>query len=356
MTAGALFRTIFGCAPAATLFVPGRVNLIGEHTDYNGGNVMPMALPLGVTVSIAPNSNPQIRAHSSSFSETIERPTNEEPSGHWSDYVLGAVKFAEAMQSGFDVAIESNLPVGAGLASSAALIVALIKAARRIENRPIADIDAALAAKAVENDYIGVPCGIMDQTAVSVLAPGECMRLDTKSLTFSRMTPPPNWIFVEHHSGVPRTLNDGRYAERRAECEAAAKALEIAYLCDLQSTPPASALKDVLYRRVRHQVTENRRVLAAQKAIERDDITAFGRAMRESHASMRDDFEITTPEIDALVENSLSAGAVGARMTGGGFGGCIVSLIAAQRYATWCDAFSQTSVHAKHIASTGQAS
>lgn len=356
MTAGALFRSVFGGDPASTAFVPGRVNLIGEHTDYNGGNVMPMALPLGVAVSIAPTSQPRIRIHSSSFSKTIELSADSRRRGHWSDYALGAVTIASKRRSGFDIAIDSTLPHGAGLASSAAVIVALIKAIHEIEKRPITDIDAAFAAKTVENDYIGVPCGIMDQMAVSMLAPGECMRLDTKSLTYRRMTPPAGWTFAVSHSGVVRALNDGRYAERRAECEAAAAALGVSHLCDLQSPPPPGVMDDILYRRARHQITENNRVLAAQKAIERNDSMAFGRAMNESHASMRDDFEITTPEIDALIENSLNAGAVGARMTGGGFGGCIVSLVDARGLGAWRETFSRTSGQAKHIVSIEETS
>ena len=349
MTAGALFRSIFGRDPASTLFVSGRVNLIGEHTDYNGGNVMPMALPLGVTVAIAPHSEPRIRVHSSLSASTIELSPDSRPRGHWSDYVLGAVAIASEPRSGYDIAIESTLPAGAGLSSSAAVIVGVIKTVHTIENRPITDIDAAFAAKTVENEYIGVPCGIMDQMAVSLLAPGECMRLDTKSLTYRRMTPPAGWTFVVSHSGVARALTDGRYAERRAECEAAATALGVSLLCDRRSPPPPGALNDVLYRRARHQITENNRVLAAQEALERSDIAAFGRAMNESHASMRDDFEISTLEIDALVENALNAGAVGARMTGGGFGGCIVSLVEERRVSAWREAFSRISAHARHI-------
>lgn len=349
MSADVLFRTVFGRNPAATVFVPGRVNLIGEHTDYNGGAVMPMALPLGVTIAAAPNDAFRLRIHSASFSETAEREIGDSVRGCWSDHAAGAVAHASRERRGFDIAIESDLPHGAGLSSSAAVIVAVIKAVRQLENNPVSDMDAALAAKSVENNYIGLPCGIMDQMAVSMLRPGECMLLDTKTLAFNRITPPANWVFAVHHSGVMRALNDGRYAQRRAECESAARALGVSYLCDLKSPPLSGIIDDVLYHRARHQVTENSRVLAARKAMERKDAVAFGRAMIESHLSMRDDFEITTPKVDAVVEASLAAGAAGARMTGGGFGGCIVSLISARRFNNWRERFSQTAPQAAFL-------
>ena len=325
----------------AEAWAPGRVNLIGEHTDYNGGLVMPMALALGVRVTFSAYA--QVCVRSTQYDEVIERAPGEAARGHWSDYVVGALN--QAGVGGADVLVESDLPLGAGLSSSAALIVAVLRAAGMKDRTA-----AALAAQRVENDYIGVPCGIMDQMAVAHLSAGQLMILDTATLAFETRTPPPGWRFAVHHSGVERALTEGRYAERRDDCEAAARGLGVRFLCELSAPPEPGVLPARVFRRERHIITDNVRVSAARAAMAAGDAPAFARLMDESHASMRDDFEITTPEVDAVAEAARAAGALGARMTGGGFGGCIVSLVAESQFNDWRARFAKMAPHARFIA------
>lgn len=337
------FRRLYGREPAASAWTPGRVNLIGEHTDYNGGLVMPMALALGVRVHLAPG--PRLRISSNQFNESVDRAADEAKSGHWSDYVLGALQAVRF--GGADIEIDGDLPLGAGLSSSAALIVAVLRAAGMADATEV-----ALAAQRVENDFIGVPCGIMDQMAVAHLGAGELMTLDTASLNFTRRTPPRNWRFAVHHSGVKRALVEGHYAERRADCEAAARALSVRSLCVLPELPQDAAVKltSRQLKRARHIISEHARVAEAERAMAGEDVTTFARLMDESHASMRDDFEITTPQVDAVVEASRKAGALGARMTGGGFGGCIVSLVEDDAFSAWRARMAELAPSARFVA------
>ncbi|MBI1393726.1 MAG: galactokinase [Alphaproteobacteria bacterium] len=337
MTAHDLFLLSFGEAPQAVQTTPGRVNLVGEHTDYNGGMVLPMAINphVDIAISIGPPGRASIA--SAQFETASERRLDERANGDWSDYVLGALRtYAETF--GWRVAIDSQIPHGSGLSSSAAITVGVIKAAGKLVGDKLHD-DArkiARAAQSVENDFIGVPCGIMDQMAVAVLNAGECMMLDTQTLDFDAVSIPPAWRFVVHHSGVYRRLNEGRYADRQAECESAALKLGGKPLCsyDLVSLEAAS-LSDLERRRARHVISENLRVPAARSAILSEDAPLFGRLMDDSHASMRDDFSITTSTIDKIVSVARSSGAFGSRMTGGGFGGCVVSLVLACELDAW---------------------
>lgn len=322
------------------VFTPGRVNLIGEHLDYNGGKVMPVALKLGLNISARKNSDGVLNVSSTQFNDQACRAHDEAANGHWSDHVLGAVKFAHTKAQGFDIRIESTLPYGSGLSSSAALSVGVIKAVRRLSDMPINDVEAALLAQRVEHEFIDVPCGIMDQMAVSVLDSGDAMILDTESREFRLLEIPRGWRFAVHHSGVVRSLDEGRYGVRRAECEAAARTLHVDLLCHLEQRKESclgaqSTLTPEEVKRTRHVLSENARVKAAANSLEANSIEAFGALMNESHVSMRDDFEISTPEVDAVVEASQEAGAFGARMTGGGFGGCIVSLVSEAAFSSW---------------------
>lgn len=335
-----LFEEQFGAAPAVVVRTPGRVNLIGEHTDYNGGAVLPMTTPRGVTVALSPSKAEAVSIAASGFGAPVRRSLLETASGHWSDYALGALlKAREAglYRGGASIAIESDLPHGAGLSSSAAVIVAVLKAAASASGASPAPVAVAQWAKAVENDFIGVPCGIMDQMAVAVAKEGEALFLDTATLRFETIAVPEGWRFAVVHSGVTRALNEGRYGERRRECDAAAAALGAAHLCliDDETLAAAARLDDPLGRRARHAASEHRRTLAAAAAMTAGDPRRFGALMIESHASLRDDFEVTTETIDRIVAASLAAGAIGARMTGGGFGGCIVSLVEADRESEW---------------------
>ncbi len=332
--AGQGFETRFGRAPAAVAFAPGRVNLLGEHTDYNGGYVLPMPLGLGVSVALGPGDRPgEIRFASAAFEAEETRRVEEAATGAWSDYVLGALKALagpEITRAGLCVFVASNLPVGAGLSSSAAVEVATLRAAAQAFAKPVDPIDFALKARAVENDFVGMPCGIMDQFAVSVGASGNALFLDTRTLEHCPAPLPEGHSFLVIHSGVSHQLTDGGYATRVAECKAACAALGVEMLSDLGPDDLAriDAIPEPLNRRARHIVTDNRLTRDGLAALEAGDAREFGRLMNESHATERDNYEITVPETDRLVAEAVAEGALGARQTGGGFGGAIVVLIA----------------------------
>ena len=333
------FEDRFGRPPDQIAFAPGRVNLIGEHIDYNGGTVLPAALPLGVSIALSTHGDKLIRVASDAFDAVEESRLGGGKRGVWSDHVAGAVQ--QAVEAGWigggaDVLISSTLPHGAGVSSSAALIVAVLKACGTQAGRTIAPEDLATRARRVENDFIGVPCGIMDQMAVAACPPGEALALDTRTLAYQTVPLLPGHTFAVIHSGQQRRLSDGRYAIRKEECDAAKVALGTEDLCRVSTDAlQAAGLENPIAARVRHCISEHARVEAAIKAMKAGDAVGFGALMMASHASMRDDFEISTPEIDALVEIACEFGAAGARLTGGGFGGCIVALVETERLEAW---------------------
>lgn len=318
---------------------PGRVNLIGEHTDYNGGMVMPAALSIGIEVTLARRSDSAVAITSNQYDAPAIRDLADDAVDEWADAAVGAVREANAvglLDGGADIDIVSTMPEGSGLSSSAALIVAILKAARNASQFALSDVEIAIAARRVENSYIGVPCGIMDQMAVALATPGTAMALDTKSLDWNIVPLPSDFDMVVLHSGVTRKLSDGRYAERKIECDAAKAFFGTEDLCLLDPNSVAEAALDPIpLKRVRHLVSEHQRVKEAVAALTGGDIERFGQLMVQSHASMRDQFEMSVPQIDALVETSLEAGAIGARLTGGGFGGCIVACVASNQREAW---------------------
>ncbi len=315
---------------------PGRVNLIGEWIDFNGGTVLPMALPHFVELDIRPNNLGLDRIRSEQFAGQRDFALGAQAAGHWSDYVRGALQYARArawLAGGQDVRVTSTLPAGAGLSSSAATIVATLKAARG-SGQPMDPVSMALAAREIENEFIGVPCGIMDQMAVAIGAEGSVLALDTRDCSYRLIPVPDGWTFAVIHSGIGRALSDGRYKLRREECLRASDALKVAFLCDADEEA-TGALPPALAGRARHVISESQRSLAAIGALQSDDQQAFGRLMTASHASLRDDFEVSVPEIDAMVRDAVALGAAGARITGAGFGGCFVCLIDAPSAENW---------------------
>ena len=322
---------------------PGRVNLIGEHTDYNGGWVLPAALSVGLEVALVPRPEPIAIIDAEGFEGQAERALEEKPAGHWSDAALGSLREAfslELVDGGGSLSVRSTIPPGAGLSSSAALIVAILKAARAASGSSLSDADIAIAARRVETDYLGVPVGIMDQMAVAVAEPGQAMALDTRSLDYRLVDLPAGHSVEVVHSGITRQLSDGRYKARKEECDAAREAFGREDICllDPAEIEAASGIEETVRRRARHCATEHRRVLAAVEALARGDAAETGALMNASHASMRDDFAMSLPAIDALVADAVELGALGARLTGGGFGGCIVALVAEERRDPWLDA------------------
>jgi galactokinase len=317
-----------------TASAPGRVNLIGEHTDYNGGFVLPVAIPQQTRVELARHSDAIVRVASTSFERTGEYVVGHEQARHdWLDYVQGvtwAVRQAGAgTLSGFDLRIHSEVPLGAGVSSSAALEVAVLRALREAFELPLDDVSLARLGQWAENQFVGAHVGIMDQMAASLADRHTALFLDTRSLDFRRVPLPEDADLVVIHSGVSHEISGGDYNMRRAECEAAARELGVGFLRDVSiaDLPRVEALPAPLGRRARHVVTEDQRVLDAVSALERGDLPTLGKLFCASHASMRDDFEVSVPDVDRLVEiASADADVYGARMTGGGFGGAVVVL------------------------------
>lgn len=309
----------------------GRVNLIGEHTDYNGGMVLPCALSVGLEVTLIPRKDEAVAVDSSDYETPSIRNLSDDAVGDWSDAAVGAARIANALglvAGGATISIRSTIPQGSGLSSSAALIVAILKAAREHAESELSDVDLAIAARQVENEYMGVPCGIMDQMAVALATPGTAMALDTKALAYELVALPSTHEMVVVHSGVTRKLTDGRYKERKLECDVAKAHFGTEDLCLLDLRPVEQAdLAEHPKKRTLHCVTEHQRVLAATHALDKGEMVGFGELMNQSHASMRDWFEMSVPPIDALVADAVELGALGARLTGGGFGGCIVACV-----------------------------
>jgi galactokinase len=316
---------------------PGRVNLIGEHTDYNGGFVLPSAIPQRTEVKLTARSDLRISGRSANADKSFEYTLGQEKkSGLWWDYVQGvtfALRSEKALVEkvrGFEVEISSQVPLGSGLSSSAALEVALLRAIRSAFD--LAGLDDILIAKLgqkAENDFVGARVGVMDQMAASLADEGTALFLDTRSFESRKVALPSSAELAVINSGIAHRNSSGDYNTRRAECEAACKELGIRELRDLSDLKSAAfqSLPEILRRRAKHVVTENQRVLDTVLAMEAQDPEKMGRLFSESHASMRDDYEVSIPEIDELVRIAGSHAEVfGARLTGGGFGGSIVIL------------------------------
>lgn len=331
------FEALFGRSPLCFGEAPGRVNLIGEHTDYNGGFVLPTAIPQRTYVALAPRDDREVHVLSQDLSRQSEafiyQLGSEEPRDHWADFVSGTTWLLQQKNfelQGFDLLIRSDVPIGAGLSSSAALLVALFRGLRRMSQLAYDDVQIALLSQIVENEFVGARVGIMDQMASSLADRGTALFLDTRTLQFERIKLPMEKmdLFIVN-SGIKHRLVDGGYNARRSQCEAAAEALGVEQLRDVEVKDLArlEALPDLLRRRARHVVTENARVQSAVTAILAGELDTLGSLMIDSHRSMRDDFEVSIPEIDSLVQIACALPSVyGARLTGGGFGGSIVGI------------------------------
>ncbi|MCG8403544.1 MAG: galactokinase, partial [Firmicutes bacterium] len=336
------FEKQFGVPPETVASAPGRVNLLGEHTDYNGGFVLPMTLAMEVAVALGGGTESgAIETFSDIQEQGHRRLIGEAASGHWTDYVLGSLQLAykgPAEQSGCRVAVGSTLPIGRGISSSAALEVAMIRAATALTGAPMEPAEIAKLARRVENDFVGMPCGIMDQFAAAAGSRGKAVFLDTRTLEFETVPLFDGFDFVVVSSGVKHRLTEGSYAERVGECNRACAALGVEELrdCSMADLDRIGALEEPLDRRARHVVTENQRVLNAARAMKDGDWARFGELMVQSHASQRDDYRVSVPEIDDLVAGAMQEGATGARLTGGGFGGSIVALVRSDITETWC--------------------
>ncbi len=306
---------------------PGRINLIGEHTDYNLGFALPIALPERTVVSFAPNGSGLLRVHSVSVHRAADVPLDTRPGEvtGWAAYVAGVVWSLRRVSLpvvGGEMSISSDVEIGAGLASSAALECAVLGAMLEATGTRLDRVAQARLAQAAENEYVGAPTGLLDQLASLFGQAGQAVLIDFRDVTVRHVP------FDPDACGVALLLVDsrarhshagGEYAARRAVCERAAADLGVASLRDVQTLPGD--------RYARHVVTENQRVLEFVAALEDSDFERAGGILTASHASMRDDFEITTEHIDLIADAAVAAGALGARMTGGGFGGCVIALV-----------------------------
>ena len=321
------FESVFGRAPEAIAQAPGRVNLLGEHTDYNDGFVLPIAITQRTRVAMARSGKSSIALHAKELGNTVEYPMRERPQEHFASYVHGCLELARergAPVEGLQIHVESDVPMGVGLSSSAALEVATLRCLRKLYGLDIDDVQVAQLAQRAEIEFAGVNCGIMDQMASSLADTQRALLLDTRSLQRRFVDLPTGTAVLVIDSGVARSLATSGYNQRRAECEEAARLLGVRSLREVGDARALDELPDVLRRRARHVVTENARVMAA---VDCRDAQAFGALMNASHASLRDDYEVSTPELDRLVALlQAQPGVFGARLTGAGFGGACVAL------------------------------
>jgi galactokinase len=331
----ATFAQLFGRAPEQRADAPGRVNLIGEHTDYHQGFVLPTVLPQRTHVELARRAGRRVRVWSAQVSDGIAEYElgGEVPGRGWLDYVQGVTTTLgrrDVPLTGLDLRITSSVPIGAGVSSSAALEISLLRALRALFALPFDDVEIARIGQAAEVEFVGAPVGIMDQMACSLAADHEALFLDTRSLAFERIGLPPAAELAVVDSGVAHQHATGDYALRRRESFEAARALGVPYLRDLDegAMPAIERLPALLARRARHVVTENARVLHAVDALRTQDLGVLGDLLDASHSSMRDDYEVSTADVDVLVAIAQAHPAVvGARLTGGGFGGAVVMLV-----------------------------
>ena len=322
---------------------PGRINLIGEHTDYNDGFVMPAAIHFYCWVAIAPTKDRTIEVHSTNLNQRrifdLDRPRRQ---GDWSDYVQGVAVILEQSGirlSGARILISSEVPMGSGLSSSAALEVAAGFALLDSQHAALDLPKLALACQRAENEFVGARCGIMDQFVACYGRAGHLLMLDCRTLDYRFLRLPENVRMVICNTMVKHLNAAGEYNTRRAECEEGVRLLSKKFpgLSSLRDLTPAKVesskemLPPVIQKRCRHVVTENQRVLAAAAALEKDNLKKLGALVAESHRSLRDDYEVSSPELDLMVElaNQIQ-GIYGSRMTGGGFGGCTVNVVATE--------------------------
>ncbi len=315
--------------PQVVARAPGRVNLIGDHTDYNGGYVLPMAIEQEIQVAARPIAQPTVQLTSEQFGEATFRSDSDERAAGWAVYVQGILR--ELRRSdwppGFQMAITSSIPAGAGLSSSAALEIGTARALTAIAGEDWNPTEAALAGQRAENEWVGMQCGIMDQLTSAAGQAGHALLIDCESLSIQAVPLPGTLEVVVLDTRAERRLVGSEYNDRRAESAAAAAALGVPSLRHANETD-VDKLSGVSLMRARHVVSENRRVLAAARSLRTGDFEALERIMSESHVSMRDDYETSAPSVEAMVEAATPApGLIGVRLTGGGFGGCCVALV-----------------------------
>lgn len=336
----AVFAEQFKQQPALLVRAPGRVNLIGEHTDYNDGFVLPCAIDYETCVAIGLRSDNLVQVVAADYDNqqdlfSLEQPISHHPDQRWSDYIRGVVKHLQERGyslRGLNLVVSGNVPQGTGLSSSASLEVAIGQAFKEALGLDISQAEIALNGQQAENQFVGCNCGIMDQMISASGKTDHALLLDCRSLETRLIPMPSDLAVLIINSNVRRGLVDSEYNTRRQQCEHTARHYGVKALRDLDMAAleaGKAGLDETSYRRARHVVGENARTLAAADALASGDLVRLGELMAESHAAMRDDFEITVPPIDGLVEiiKARIGTQGGVRMTGGGFGGCVVALL-----------------------------
>jgi galactokinase len=340
------FREHFGAWPGACVLAPGRVNLIGEHIDYSGGHVLPIALGLGIRIALSPRTDGQFRLRAGGQDAPYNGPALAERISEpfWVNYFLGTVREFEKLGHevpGLDAVVEGDIPRASGLSSSAAFEVATAWALQALLGTSLTRQEIALLGQRAENQFVGVNCGIMDQTASACGRAGHAMLLDCNTLDLAQV--PLEFggraVMLVAHSGVHRGLSASAYNQRRSKCEAAVPILArttgraMKFLCEASLEDLEAArgeMDDEMRRRARHAVAEETRVQEATRALAAGDLEGFGRLLDASHESLRDDYEVSCEELDELTARIRShPGAYGSRLTGAGFGGCTISLVRA---------------------------
>ncbi|MEH0666724.1 galactokinase [Vibrio scophthalmi] len=334
------FEKVLGYVPSHIIQAPGRVNLIGEHTDYNDGFVLPCAINYQTVVAAAKRDDNLVRVVSVDYGNAVDefditQTITFEQDKMWANYIRGVVKCLLARGytfNGADISVSGNVPQGAGLSSSAALEVVIGQTFKELYKLDISQAEIALNGQQAENEFVGCNCGIMDQMISAEGRENHAMLLDCRTLETQSVSMPAEMAVVIINSNKKRGLVDSEYNTRREQCEEAARIFGVSALRDVtieEFNAKASELDAVVAKRARHVITENDRTLEAAQALRNNDIKRMGELMAKSHASMRDDFEITVKEIDVLVEmvKKVIGDQGGVRMTGGGFGGCIVALV-----------------------------
>ena len=353
------FLGVYGEAPRFVVRAPGRVNLIGEHTDYNGGCVLPMAIDRAVWIALRPRADDAVRVHSLNFENG-----GEFRLGALQREAAGWIKYVQAMAwvlageglalGGWEGVLAGDVPVGAGLSSSAAIEMAAACAFLAASGAELAPKRMALLGQKAENEWVGVKCGIMDQMISAVGREDHALLIDCQTLETWPVPLPPRTTAVVLDTATRRGLENSAYNQRRASCEQAARHCGVDFLCRMDAATfeaRAAGLDEVTLRRARHVVTEQQRTLEAARAMERGDAATLGRLMNESHASLRDDFEVSCPQLNVMARTACAQpGCFGARMTGAGFGGCAVALVAMSAVETFVEA-----VGSQYAAATGLA-
>lgn len=340
------FERHFGHPPAFVVRAPGRVNLIGEHTDYNDGFVLPIAIDRAVWIALRPTFSQQVALHALDLNQSAEFSLKniKHKNQQWVEYIKGtawALQQAGYPLAGWEGLIASSIPIGAGLSSSAALELAAARAFAAISGYPWEAIKMARIGQHAERDWVGVNCGIMDQMISALGRAGHALLMDCRSLKTELVPLPPDITIVVLDTATRRGLVDSAYNERRQQCNMAARFFGVPALRDVSRTEfdaKAAALDPVVNRRARHVIGENSRTLQAVKAMSQKNAGKLGQLINDSHISLRDDFEVSSPELDQMVDCAQREPACyGARMTGAGFGGCAIAIVQPAAVQDFCE-------------------